>query len=363
MTQRIFITAGDPSADAHGARLMAALRRRMPEVQFEGFGGPMMELEGLRSVAHLKDLAVSGFWEVAKRIGYFRALMKTCEHLLDTRKPALYLPIDYPGFNLRLATRARKRRIPVAWYIAPQLWAWGEDRAEKLAAAVDTLLVVFPFEVEFFRKHGINAVHVGHPLLDQIADLPEVPQRSGILLMPGSRKHELHHHVPLLAKTVELLHERGHQHITVAKARSIDDETLRPLTDLGVKVEHQSRDAMRTHSAGLIKAGTSTLEAAVMGLPFTTFYKTSAISYYMAKRVVKIDSVTMMNLLLKRNVVHELLQHDATPEALAKDVDEMLTNAARRHELEQASIDVRNVLGGPGASERAADVIAEMLSR
>lgn len=363
MTRHIFITAGDPSADAHGARLMAAIRRHAPDVQFEGFGGPAMELEGLRSVAHLRDLAVSGFWEVAKRIGYFRALMKTCEHLLETRKPTLYLPIDYPGFNLRLAKKARQRRIPVAWYIAPQLWAWGEDRAKDLAQAVTKLLVVFPFEVDFFRKHGIEAVHVGHPLLDAVAELPPPSARHGILLMPGSRKHELHHHVPLLQRTVRILQQHGHHEITVAQARSVDDELLRPLLDEGVQIGRDSRELMRTHTAGLIKAGTSTLEAAIMGLPFTTFYKTSVISYYMARRVVKVNSVTMMNLLLQRNVVHELLQQDATPENLARDAEDMLTNTVRRNELNDASLEVRDILGGPGASERAAAVIVEMLNR
>lgn len=363
MNRRIFITAGDPSADAHGARLMASIRRHAPDVQFEGFGGPAMELEGLRSVAHLRDLAVSGFWEVAKRIGYFRALMQKCEHLLETRKPSLYLPIDYPGFNLRLAKKARQRRIPVAWYIAPQLWAWGEDRAKDLAQVVTKLLVVFPFEVDFFHKHGIDTTLVGHPLLDQVTELPPATSRHGILLMPGSRKHELHHHVPLLQQTVTLLKQRGHHDFTVAQARSVDDELLRPLHDLGVKVAGNGRELMTTQAAGLIKAGTSTLEAAVMGLPFTTFYKTSAISYYMAKRVVKVNSVTMMNLLLQRNVVHELLQQQATPEKMARDVDDLLTNDERRREMESASNEVRALLGGPGASERAANVIVEMLNR
>jgi len=356
---RIFITAGDPSADAHAARLMASIRRRIPDVQFEGFGGTAMEMEGLRTIARMKDLAVTGFWEVAKRYGYFRELLTRCDDLLARRKPDLYLPVDYPGFNLRLAAKARRRNIPVAWYIAPQLWAWGKDRARKLADAVTTLLVVFPFEVEYFRSFGIDAHHVGHPLLDQVAAMPSVERGSSVLLLPGSRHHEVGRHVPLLRGTIEHLHRHGITDLLVAQARSVPTADLQPLMDLGARVVADSRQAMATSAAGLIKAGTSTLEAAVLGLPSATFYRTSWMSYHLSKRLVTVNSVTMANLLLQQNVIHEYLQHDATPQALAAEVLDLLGNEERRRTLAAASAHVREILGGPGASERAADLIAE----
>ena len=359
---RIFITAGDPSGDAHAARLMASIRTRVPDVVFEGFGGPAMEMEGLRTVARMKDLAVTGFWEVAKRYSYFRQLMATCDGLLETRKPDLFIPVDYPGFNLRLAAKAKRRNIPVAWYIAPQLWAWGKDRATKLADVVTTLLVVFPFEVDFFKGFGIDARHVGHPLLDQIAEMPSNERGSGVLLMPGSRHHEVSKHVPLLVETVRQLHTHNVDQIRVAKAANVAEEDLSPLHDLGVEIVTDSRTAMAEASAGLIKAGTSTLEAAVMGVPFATFYRTSWLSYEMGKRLVTINSVTMANLLLQENVIHEYIQHDASPAALSEEILDLLGNDLRRKQLIDASARVREILGGPGASERAADLITEMFA-
>jgi lipid-A-disaccharide synthase len=354
----VFITAGDPSADEHGARLMAALRERIPDIVFEGFGGPAMELQGLRSVARLQDLAVSGFWEVAKRISYFRALLRRCSDLMERRRPDLFIPIDYPGFNLRLAQRARDHNIPVAWYIAPQLWAWGKDRARKLADVVDTLLVVFPFEVDFFASFGITAHHVGHPLLDHLTGEPPTNERKGILLMPGSRHHEVRAHVPLLNNVAQRLLSRGLP-VSVAQARSITVDELASLGRMGVEVVTDARAAMRTHAAGLVKAGTSTLEAAVMGLPFATFYRTSWLSYQLAKSMVSLDSVTMANLLLKRQVYKEFLQHDAVPERMAAEMVDLVENEERRRQLSEASAQVREILGGPGATGRAADLIAE----
>ena len=354
----VFITAGDPSADEHAARLMAALRKRVPDVVFEGFGGPAMELQGLRSVANLRDLAVSGFWEVAKRYGYFRGLMNTCTRILEERKPDLFIPVDYPGFNIRLAAKAKERRIPVAWYIAPQLWAWGKDRARKLSEVVDLLMVVFPFEVEFFDKVGIATKHVGHPLLDQITDLPDASSRDGVLLMPGSRHHEVQSHLPLLAPVASRLLEGGYP-VRVPRARSISDEELKPLSDLGVEIVADSREAMGTSAAGLVKAGTSTLEAAVLGLPFSTYYKTSWLTYTLGRRLINVNSITMANLLLGRPVYKEFIQADAVPNKMADDMVDLITNESRRGSLQEASHEVRKILGGPGTAERAADVLVE----
>ena len=401
----ILITAGDPSGDAHAARLMSAIRKRFPDVVFEGFGGPAMEMEGLRTIAHLSDLAVTGFWEVAKNIGFFRGLMKRCEELIEKRKPALFIPVDYPGFNIRLAAIAKKNLIPIAWYIAPQLWAWGKDRAEELARVVDLLLVVFPFELEFFQKHGIKTVHVGHPLIERLGsgvsglrgdevtglrgdgvtehqphdhttkleltsqqvnklELPS-EQVNKFVLLPGSRSQEIHHHVPLLASTIQLM--KAHDHtdtlFLVPRARNVSVSSLLPLVDAGAKIVDDPFAAMRSADAGLIKAGTSTLEACLLGLPFATFYKTSSVTYQLARRVVKINSVTMMNLLLKNNIVHEYIQRDATPQNLARELDELMNNNTRRAELRTAMEEVRVLLGGSGAAERAADALAYLLPR
>ena len=244
----IFITAGDPSGDAHAARLMAAIRTHIPTVVFEGFGGPEMELQGLRSLAHIRDLAVTGFWEVAKRYRFFRSLLNRCDDAIARTRPVAFIPVDYPGFNIRLAARVRARktnRVPVFWYIAPQLWAWGERRATKLAAAVDRLFVVFPFEVEFFQRHGIRAEYVGHPLAEEIPVDTQGRVPGQVLLMPGSRAQELHHHTGLLADVVDRVRaHRSDVSFVVARARNIDLRALEPLVQRNVDVvddAHQGR--------------------------------------------------------------------------------------------------------------------------
>ena len=363
----IFITAGDPSGDAHAARLMAAIRTHIPTVVFEGFGGPEMELQGLRSLAHIRDLAVTGFWEVAKRYRFFRSLLNRCDDAIARTRPVAFIPVDYPGFNIRLAARVRARktnRVPVFWYIAPQLWAWGERRATKLAAAVDRLFVVFPFEVEFFQRHGIRAEYVGHPLAEEIPVDTQGRVPGQVLLMPGSRAQELHHHTGLLADVVDRVRaHRSDVSFVVARARNIDLRALEPLVQRNVDVVDDAHAAMQTASAGIIKAGTSTLEAAFRGLPFATFYRTSPLSYAISKRLVTVTSVTMMNLLLKRNVVHEYIQHDATSTRIADEIETLLDDSARRTELVTAMSDVREMLSGEGASKRTAALIVEALRR
>ena len=363
----IFITAGDPSGDAHAARLMAEIRRHLPTVVFEGFGGPEMEMQGLRSLAHIRDLAVTGFWEVAKRYRFFRSLLKRCDDAIARTRPVAFIPVDYPGFNIRLAARVRARaahRVPVLWYIAPQLWAWGESRAAKLANVVDRLFVVFPFEVEFFARHGIRAEYVGHPLAEEIPQIHNERTPGQVLLMPGSRSQELHHHVGLLANVVDLVRQRRSDvSFVVARARNIDKQALQPLLERDVVCLDDVHAAMQTSSAGIIKAGTSTLEAAFRGLPFATFYKTSPISFAISKRLVKVSSVTMMNLLLQRNVVYEYIQRDATPEMIAREIEDLLDNEERRRELADAMQEVRDMLSGEGASKRTASLIVEALRR
>lgn len=361
---RIFITAGEPSGDAHAARLMAAIRMQIPDVIFEGFGGPLMEMQGLRSLAHIRDLAVTGFYEVAKRYSFFSNLLKRCELAIKTNKPDMFIPVDYPGFNMRLAARVKSPRMPIVWYIAPQLWAWGERRASDLARVVDRLLVVFPFEVEFFERHGIAAEYVGHPLMESLGEQRVARDPNKILLMPGSRRQEIAHHVPLLKTVVTTLH-RSHPHfeVVVAKSANVDASHFDTLIEQGAIISTDALGEMKTAAAGLIKAGTSTLEATLSGLPFSTFYRTSFLSYHISKRLATISSVTLANLLLKRNVVKEFIQDDARPEVLAKDVVDLVENHQRREAQILAMQEVQTMLAGTGASIAAATIVTSMLGK
>lgn len=359
---RIFITAGEPSGDAHAARLMRQIRLRIPDVVFEGFGGPAMELEGLHSLASIRDLAVTGFVEVAKRYRYFTTLMDRCQRHIERSKPLAFIPVDYPGFNLRLARRVRSSRLPVIWYIAPQLWAWGKRRAPSLAAAVDRLLVVFPFEVEFFSRYGIRAEYVGHPLMETLGAPATRRQDGPILLMPGSRTQELHRHVPILTAAMQLVRAaHGHVDFVVPRAPGVAASALQPLADAGAVIADDTTAAMDTAWAGMIKAGTSTLEATLRGLPYGSFYRTSFLSYHLSKALIDVPSITLMNLLLQRNVVHEYIQSEATPQAIAREIADLTSNMDRRMELTEAMLEIRHMLSSHGASSRAAEIICDSL--
>lgn len=362
----IIITAGDPSADVHAARLMAAIRLQVPEVIFEGFGGPAMEMEGLRSIARVQDLAVTGFWEVAKRIRYFTKLLSRCAYLFVTRKPKLFIPVDYPGFNMRLAAKAKASGVPVAWYIAPQLWAWGKNRATNLASVVDLLMVVFPFEVDFFSQYGIRTTWVGHPFVAP-KQHRNADEEKTVLLMPGSRTQELRHHIPLLENVITRLPDTlgFAPRVVVPRARLVSKGALVSLETLGAKITDDAHAAMLNAHVGLVKAGTSTLEAALLDLPFATYYKTSWLSYMISKRLVSVDTVTMMNLLLQQNVAREFIQQRATPKEMTREIASLITNTHRREEFLHACAEVRLLLGVDNnqttAANRAANAVVEFL--
>lgn len=358
-----FIVAGESSGDVHGAKLMLSLQKQYPGCQFKGIGGPHMQNAGLESMASLRDIAVVGFYEVAKKYGMFRALMKSCQTALLTCDA--FIAVDYPGFNMRLATFAKGKGIPVMYYIAPQLWAWGKKRAAKLAAAIDHLFVVFPFEVEFFSQFGIATTFVGHPLLDE-PQLQEVPQpvaeRERILaLLPGSRQQEISRHVdPMLSAAQQFLQSTDEswrvcmavpEHLEVARHN---------LQDTGIDVYSSARELMLKAKVGLVKTGTSNLEAALCGMPFAMMYKTSALSYHIARRLISLEHISLVNILLHKTVVPELIQQEARPHQMAAS---LATIASPEVGLAQQEsfLEIRDLLGGKGASDVAAASIAKVL--
>ncbi len=365
MSGRIFIVAGDPSGERYAARLMAAWRRLDPAVEFFGIGGPSMEAEGLQSLVPLQQVSVVGFWEVARRIGFFRRLLERCEEELHRRAIRAVVLVDYPGFNLRLAQRARRWGVPVYYYIAPQVWAWGRWRLRVMAETVTLLLLAFPFECELFQRAGVRCVFVGHPLMDEpelAADPPPPEERPlTIALLPGSRPQELQRHVPLLCRTVELVR------------RDLPEAMFRAMFPAALPVENIPRvDAwewvpqhyglLLQSRAGLVKVGTSTLEAALAGMPFVAFYRTSWLSYSIARMVVDVPSAVLVNVLLRVPVVPEFLQGQARPPALARALLQVLATDRARQQWE-AFHRLRPLLGGPGVAERAAAILAEELRR
>ncbi|MFM8472305.1 MAG: lipid-A-disaccharide synthase, partial [Candidatus Kapaibacterium sp.] len=327
---RVFIVAGESSGDLHAARLMRELRNLHPDVQFAGIGGTNMAAEGLDSLVPLDRLNVVGFAEIARNYPRLRRILSaTCNSLLAW-KPDVVVPVDFPGFNTRVASFARSHNIPVTWYIAPQLWAWGEGRASSFARGISELLVVFPFEEEFFRRFGITTHFVGHPLLDDphfSTPPPPLGERSNtVAFLPGSRTQEIHRHMPLFRAVAEILRDREPSlRFGLARSRSIDPELLQGFNTDGLFAVHDdARALMKSARVGCIKTGTSTLEAALCGIPMCSIYKTSALTYRLGRYLVKLPSIALPNILARRPVIREFIQHDATPQNVSTEILRLL---------------------------------------
>lgn len=382
--KHFFIVAGEASGDLHAARLMRALKELLPECRFSGIGGANMAREGLESIVPLADISVVGFWEVAKRYPMFKRLLETTSSMLASGGYDAFIPVDYPGFNLRLAAAAKAAHVPVAWYIAPQLWAWGSDRASKLKSLVDTLLVVLPFEPDFFRQFGIDAHFVGHPLMEDpvIAAPPlAVSKRDReIALFPGSRRQEIARNLPTMLESIATMRHISPQYadyrVTLAlsptlPATEYDRLLQETYKRYGFTIERETdgRRLLARARAGMVKTGTSTLEAALCGMPHVMMYRTSALSYLYAKHLVNLSTIALPNILMEKvhgrnNVVPELVQTMATPHSLAQAMISLLDDTVAQQMTDDFAT-LRTMLsnGADGtASGNAARIIAEMVA-
>lgn len=365
----IFISVGEPSGDLHGAVLARALKKRFPKGRLIGLGGPRMAAEGVELLADIGDLAVMGFVEILGRLPFFLRLRRTVFAALAREGVDLVIPVDYPGFNLRLARHSRHAGIPVLYYIAPQVWAWHASRAADLARDADRVAVILPFEEQFLRKAGAAAEFVGHPLLD----LPEAPSdRSAWLrnakltpdapvlaIFPGSRRQEIQRHLPVFQHAAELLESRipGLQ-VRIAAAPGQNDE----IYGGRFAITRDTRALLEHATAALVKSGTTTLEAALAETPFVVAYRMNPLSYRVAERLVKVPHIALANLVAERRIVPELVQEAATPEALRDALLPLLdVGGAARQEMVSALKGVRDALGRGGAAERVAEIAAELL--
>lgn len=369
MPLKIFISAGDPSGDIHAARLMKKIKQKAGYCTFIGIGGNKMKAEGLKSIADLKDISVVGFWEVAKRIRFFQKLLKRSQKLLMEQKADIFIPVDYPGFNIKLASFAKKNHIPVVYYIAPQLWAWGKNRAEKLVESVNKALVVFPFEVEYFQNFGLNAEFVGHPLLELPAFQEPVKsyeeRNKTVAMLPGSRQQEISGHIDLFIDTAKYITKKDPSlNITIAKSENVDETHYNPalLNENGIDLSENSIELMQNSLTGIIKTGTSNLEAALCGLPFVMTYKTSLFTYLLGKKLINLPYLSIINILHYRNIIDELIQKDATPEKLGNSVLSLVNDRSKYDEIQQHMINTKEKLGNKPASENAANAILKILN-
>lgn len=369
----LLVVAGESSGEGHAAALVEALRPMVPETTMFGVGGDRMRAAGVEVIVDVAETAVVGLWEVVSRLGYFRRLRSRLLSEVERRSVRVALLVDFSGFNLRLARSLAERGVRVVWYISPQVWAWRSHRARVLGRVASEILVVFPFEVAFYRKLGIEATFVGHPLVDDVsAPTPRAEFRRAlgmaegeplVALLPGSRRSEVSRLAPVLAEAAMALRRDAPIRFVVPWADGIPEELLAPLAAVEglVIVQGKTRDALAHADVSVVASGSVTVEGALLGAPMVVVYRVSPATFAVVSRVVKVQFAAMPNLLLAEEVVPELLQDHCTPDNVARAVAELLASPERRARMRERLAAVRTELGESGASRNAAARVAAVL--
>lgn len=359
---KYYVIAGEASGDLHASNLMAALKERDPDAVFRGWGGDLMRAQGADLVKHYRELAFMGFSEVLMNLRTILRSITNCKEDIAAWKPDMVILVDYPGFNLRIAPFAKELGIPVYYYISPQIWAWKQSRVHKIKEVVDHMFVILPFEKAFYSKFDYKVDFVGHPLLDAMSgfrteiELPGEDTRPVVALLPGSRRQEIGKMLPVMLDCATRFPQFR---FVIAGAPSMPEAFYKEV--MGERkaeiVFGKTYALLQRAYAALVTSGTATLETALFNVPEVVCYRGSAVSYQIAKRLVKVKYISLVNLIMDREVVTELIQHDFTVSRLERELRNITEDKTNRHRMLDDFEKLRKALGGGGASATTAELI------
>lgn len=373
---QILVVTGEASGDAHAAELVAALQARRPDLRFFGMGGSRLAARGVELLYSAQEVSVMGITEVLPKIPRILQVMRGLAAAAEQRRPSCAILVDIPDFNLRLAAKLKALGVPVAYYVSPMIWAWRQGRVKTIRQRVDRMLCILPFEEAFYRDSGVDARYVGSPVVEQVpapASAAAFRQQLGLsvesptlALLPGSRMSEIRRLLPsMVSAAQQLAAERPGLQIVVPVAPTIPrEEIVSRFEGSGLSprlVEGRAPEVVGASDAAIVASGTAVLEAGLMQRPLVVVYRVSLLTYLVGRMMLKVAHVALVNLLAGRRLVPELLQGDMTPERIAAEIRRVWDPGPPREEMLRGLEEVRGRLGGPGAAERAAEAVLELL--
>lgn len=369
----ILIVAGEVSGDIHGGKLVKAIKELSPEINIAGIGGENMSSAGMKLLRNVNEMSFLGFTEIIKHLPFVRKVMNELLKWIEIERPKVVVLIDYPGFNLRLAQKAKNLGCKIIYYISPQIWAWGKGRIKKIARVVDQMIVIFPFEEELYRNAGVSVEFVGHPILENLessfsredffSENELDPDEKLIGLLPGSRTQEVDSLYKIMIDAVDLLKpEYPNMQSITAKSPVLDNAVYTKITgNDSLKQSNNIYDIMKHSNLLFVASGTATLESACFGTPLIVVYRVSPISWIIGKILVKIKSIGLVNIVAGKKIAPEILQSELTPYRLAQEALNILKDDKLYAETSSELLNVKKLLGEPGASKKAAEIIIKHL--
>jgi len=370
---KYYLISGEASGDLHGAHLISALKKLDSKAEFRAWGGDLIEKEGVTLVKHFKDLAFMGFWEVLKNLPKILNNIAFCKKDIMAFQPEVIIYVDYHGFNLRIAQWAKSKGFKNHYYISPQIWAWKENRIKKMKKCIDELYVILPFEKPFFEeKHQFKVHFVGHPLMDYLLNFPQKKSflkendlsttQPIVALLPGSRMQEIQKMLPLFKKVADLF--PMYQFVIGAAPSIAEEHYLKYTLNNTLKVVYNhTYDLLQHSSAALVTSGTATLETALFKVPQIVCYRTNPINFWIAKKILNLKYISLVNLILDRPAVLELIQEDCSPNRLATELKNLMESKDKNQSLQKAYSLLNSLLGKGGASAKTASIIYNQIQK